>query len=1380
MRTFARAAFAALATLGAACAAHAQQTTDLPTVATPLRVQQDPNGVNLVDGKVVMPLPSLSAPGASHLSFSRIQDVSPAVSGKISGSGGADYSSGNYSVHTGGGSSEGFRCVDFDCTPATGTGSILDAFGAGSSRYRQAGTGALYHFDIKGVNTLSGSTRSTYYYASNIVYPNGETISFTYDSYTVTTAIGQPTFYRPNRVDSSLGYYLTITYQSSDFNDMAWDVPAQVTLYNAGAPSTPVGRLTYSGTTITDLAGRVFTCTNCANGLGAATEVIEGSAGYPGEATPALTVTRHPTAQVVSSIVKDGVAWNYAYTNLRLDANAANWIFDKVTVTGPNGYNQAYTMGQYADSPGYQHNVLSSVADSLSRSSAYQFDEAMRPVQQTAPEGNSVSIGYDDKSNIASKTVTPKAGSGLTAVTETAHVDTVNCATTGYPVLCYRPVYTTDVAGRQTDYVYNNAGQVTEKTDPADANGVRRKTYITYESSTGLSRPSVVRVCGLGTTCGTASEIRTEYSYWGGTLLPLTESRIDAAAGVTLTTTYAYDNAGRLLSKDGPLAGTDDAAYVRYDVVGRKTWEIGPKGANGLRPAKRFYYRDSDDKVIATDAGAVAASGDLALAAQPVPVHTDTSYDAHRNPSREALSSGGTTYGVTERTFDNRGQLLCQAQRMNAAAFGAVTDGCTPGAQGSYGPDRITHNAYDAAGQLTQVQRAYLTSLQQNYATYEHTLNGKQKAVTDANSNRAEMTYDGFDRQARWIFPSPTTANVANQGDYEQYGYDVLGNRTSFRKRDGVTLTYQYDGMNRLTLKTVPASTTGAPGYSIYSGYDANGLQTYARFGSASGPGITTGYDGFGRVTSSTSNMDGTARAMSHQYDAAGNTLVLSGDAGYLASFTYSAANEMTAYQGVFQIGYDAAGRRAGVYMGPGSSTTSWTSYGYDAVGRLQTQTQGLTDTTGNHSVTLGYNPASQMISEARTNDAYAYTGATNRALAYGVNGLNQYTAVAGNTYTYDANGNLTSDGTSTYTYDAENRLVSRSGGVALSYDPNGRLWQVSGPSSLSRFLYDGDRLVQEYNASGTPTGAYVHGPGVDEPLSWYSAAGRRHLHADHQGSITAIADDAGNKVAINTYDPWGVPGAANIGRFGYTGQVWLPELGMWYYKARIYSPMLGRFLQTDPVGYHADINIYEYASDDPVNRSDPSGLEDGCGTAFKDQSAAGCRTYRNSEAESSSSGTHPGLRRNGDFNANYPINPSGKHDYRFFLGACDKGAAGCSERAVFEAWRKNSAPGAPYAEAGEHDRTLTGGNPIRQTVNEHSRTILNETLPGHQFHYGTVTIHVETRGNVIGAYVVGHGDHGQSPIENQIFGALLFRLEGIQVYNSLHPPVQPYSPFYH
>ncbi len=66
------------------------------------------------------------------------------------------------------------------------------------------------------------------------------------------------------------------------------------------------------------------------------------------------------------------------------------------------------------------------------------------------------------------------------------------------------------------------------------------------------------------------------------------------------------------------------------------------------------------------------------------------------------------------------------------------------------------------------------------------------------------------------------------------------------------------------------------------------------------------------------------------------------------------------------------------------------------------------------------------------------------------------------------------------------------------------------------------------------------------------------------------MTDGSGNVISggINRYDEYGVPAGTNIGRFQYTGQAWLPELGMYYYKARIYSPTLGRFLQTDPIGY--------------------------------------------------------------------------------------------------------------------------------------------------------------------------------------------------------------------
>jgi RHS repeat-associated protein len=110
---------------------------------------------------------------------------------------------------------------------------------------------------------------------------------------------------------------------------------------------------------------------------------------------------------------------------------------------------------------------------------------------------------------------------------------------------------------------------------------------------------------------------------------------------------------------------------------------------------------------------------------------------------------------------------------------------------------------------------------------------------------------------------------------------------------------------------------------------------------------------------------------------------------------------------------------------------------------------------------------------------------------------------------------------------------------------------------------------------------------------------GRRWLHADERGSIVAISDGTGAATIVNKYDEYGIPRSTNASRFQYTGQTWLPEIGMYYYKARIYSPTLGRFMQTDPIRYGDGVHWYNYAGSDPVNATDPTGLSntDTCGT---------------------------------------------------------------------------------------------------------------------------------------------------------------------------------------
>ncbi len=193
----------------------------------------------------------------------------------------------------------------------------------------------------------------------------------------------------------------------------------------------------------------------------------------------------------------------------------------------------------------------------------------------------------------------------------------------------------------------------------------------------------------------------------------------------------------------------------------------------------------------------------------------------------------------------------------------------------------------------------------------------------------------------------------------------------------------------------------------------------------------------------------------------------------------YSPTEIETQYYAYNTLGeYDQLGRQNARQI-----ASTWTGHNYDGINRRTVSDLYFSNGGGNLNTALGYNPASQIVSEARNNSSYVWSGGVNVARNYTVNGLNQYLSAGPASFGYDANGNLTSDGTSAYVYDAENRLVSSSasGGTTLSYDPLGRLWKIwSQQTGATSSVYEGDHVSAEYDWSGTMLRRYFWGAGTD------------------------------------------------------------------------------------------------------------------------------------------------------------------------------------------------------------------------------------------------------------------------------------------------------------
>ena len=346
---------------------------------------------------------------------------------------------------------------------------------------------------------------------------------------------------------------------------------------------------------------------------------------------------------------------------------------------------------------------------------------------------------------------------------------------------------------------------------------------------------------------------------------------------------------------------------------------------------------------------------------------------------------------------------------------------------------------------------------------------------------------------------------------------------------------------------------------------------------------IQHSYDNLDRLTSEITPQG----TVSYTYDAANRRATMTAGNQPQTTYSYDNADRLTGItQGTQSVAftYDNADRRATLTLPNGIVV----SYGYDNASQLTAMTYTLdANTLGNLAYTYDTNGRRNSVggSWARTNLPAALASATYDA-------ANQLTQWGATTLTYDANGNMTNDGTNTLTWNARNQLSSMSGGVTASFqnDPLGRRVNKTIGGVSTGFLHDGINPVQEQ--LGGRVYANLFTGGVDEFFSRTDQLGTQTHLPDALGSTLGLANTSGTILTTYAYEPFGKVSSSGptFTPFQFTGRE-NDGTGFLFYRARFYSPLLGRFVSEDPLGPIDDLNLYAYVGNDPLDFTDPLGL---------------------------------------------------------------------------------------------------------------------------------------------------------------------------------------------
>jgi len=604
-----------------------------------------------------------------------------------------------------------------------------------------------------------------------------------------------------------------------------------------------------------------------------------------------------------------------------------------------------------------------------------------------------------------------------------------------------------------------------------------------------------------------------------------------------------------------------------------------------------------------------------------------------------------------------------QTTLWNYDAYGRVTNKVDAAANVlfvyQYDPnDRLTNRwsaakgntvyEYDPIGDLTNVAYPVSSSLAFRYDG----LNRLTNMVDGVGATAFAWTPDNQLASAGGLWPDDTVSYAYN--NRLPGTLNVLAPNA-----DAWTQTYGYDSLARLTNVASPA------GNFAYAYLTAAGdlVQTLQFGQSGVGPYIYNQFDGLARLYDTKLYAPSVvANEHSYSYDAGNERTQQVFTAGNLINYTYDKIGQLKTALGFEPMGTPATNRLQEQF-----------GYGYDKAWNLNYRTNNalvdtfnvnslneLTTETNHGTLTVAGTATERKANYVGDNGVTSVTvsgtglssGAANlyvdgswaRPGATPANGSNTYTATAQdfagrqdsssvtvslpgtNTFAYDLNGNLLSDGTRNFAYDDENQLVAvwvtNVWQSTFAYDGMLRrrirkeyIWSSGAwvKTSEVHYVYDRKLVIEERDANNLSTTIYTRGNDLSGTLQGAGGIGgllartdngqliaglasaHSYYHCDANGNITALLSTNGTTVARYTYDPFGnllaMSGplaAANLYRF--SSKECHPLSGLVYFGRRFYHPSLQRWMNRDPIGELGDINLYEFVYSNPIDFVDPDG----------------------------------------------------------------------------------------------------------------------------------------------------------------------------------------------